>query len=146
MMSRFHRSARRIVDVHENNFLEVMQFVFNHTTFDPKEEPVDQDLLVAFKPLVFFEARSQEYSPGTTRLTLTASDGEGDCPPSTGSGIRALTRDRGRPKSRHSACSRQKGEDTAGILLGPAIGRRSDRTARHRGDVSSGRRPGTARR
>ncbi len=36
--------------IYENNFLEVMQFVFNHTTFDPKDE-MDQAVLAAFKPL-----------------------------------------------------------------------------------------------
>lgn len=36
--------------VFENNFLEVMQFVFNHTTFDPKNE-MDQVVLAALKPL-----------------------------------------------------------------------------------------------
>jgi hypothetical protein len=38
------------LDVYENNFLEVMQFVLNHTTFDPKDE-LDQALLEALKPL-----------------------------------------------------------------------------------------------
>ena len=38
------------LDVFENNFLEVMQFVFNHTTFDPDDE-LDQALLQAFEPL-----------------------------------------------------------------------------------------------
>jgi len=37
-------------DVFGNNLLEVMQFVFNHTTFDPKNE-LDQKLLAAYKPL-----------------------------------------------------------------------------------------------
>jgi hypothetical protein len=36
--------------IFENNFLEVMQFVFNHTTFDPKNE-MDQAVLAALKPL-----------------------------------------------------------------------------------------------
>ncbi|MFV2071853.1 MAG: DUF1214 domain-containing protein [Thermoanaerobaculales bacterium] len=36
--------------VWENNFLEVMQFVFNHTTFDPTDE-MDQAVLAALKPL-----------------------------------------------------------------------------------------------
>ena len=36
--------------IFENNFLEVMQFVFNHTTFDPKDK-MDQAVLAAFKPL-----------------------------------------------------------------------------------------------
>jgi len=37
-------------DIFGNNLLEVMQFVFNHTTFDPKNE-LDQKLLAAYKPL-----------------------------------------------------------------------------------------------
>lgn len=37
-------------DVYENNFLEVMQFVVNHTTFDPGDE-VDKAFLAAIKPL-----------------------------------------------------------------------------------------------
>ena len=38
------------VDVYENNFLEVMQFVVNHTTFDQQNE-LDQAFLAALKPL-----------------------------------------------------------------------------------------------
>ncbi len=37
-------------DVFEDNLLEVMQFVFNHTTFDPSDEN-DQALLAAYEPL-----------------------------------------------------------------------------------------------
>lgn len=37
-------------DVFENNLLEVMQFVFNHLTFDPDNE-MDQAILAAYKPL-----------------------------------------------------------------------------------------------
>ncbi len=37
-------------DIFENNLLEVMQFVCNHTTFDPKDE-LDQEILAALKPL-----------------------------------------------------------------------------------------------
>jgi len=37
-------------DVFGNNLLEVMQFVFNHTTFDPKNE-LDQAVLAAYQPL-----------------------------------------------------------------------------------------------
>ena len=37
-------------DVFQNNLLEVMQFVFNHTTFDP-EDAMDQAVLAAYKPL-----------------------------------------------------------------------------------------------
>ena len=38
------------LDVFENNLLEVMQFVFNHTTFDPGNAE-DQAVLAAYKPL-----------------------------------------------------------------------------------------------
>jgi len=38
------------VDLYENNLLEVMQFVFNHTTFDSNND-LDQKLLAAYKPL-----------------------------------------------------------------------------------------------
>ena len=38
------------LDVYENNFLEVMQFVVNHTTFDPDDE-LDQAFLASLKPL-----------------------------------------------------------------------------------------------
>jgi hypothetical protein len=37
-------------DVFANNLLEVMNFIFNHTTFDPNS-PMDQALLAAYKPL-----------------------------------------------------------------------------------------------
>jgi hypothetical protein len=37
-------------DVFENNLLEVMQFVFNHTTFDPNDE-LDNAILAAYEPL-----------------------------------------------------------------------------------------------
>ena len=38
------------VDVYASNLLEVMQFVFNHTTFDPENE-LDQKLLALYEPL-----------------------------------------------------------------------------------------------
>jgi len=37
-------------DVFQNNLVEVMQFVFNHTTFDP-DNAMDQAVLAAYKPL-----------------------------------------------------------------------------------------------
>ena len=37
-------------DVFGNNLLEVMQFVFNHTTFDPNDV-LDRELLAAYEPL-----------------------------------------------------------------------------------------------
>lgn len=42
--------GKRDVDVYANNLMEVMQFVFNHTTFDP-ENKLDQKLLDLYKPL-----------------------------------------------------------------------------------------------
>jgi hypothetical protein len=38
------------IETFENNFLEVMQFVFNHTSYDP-EDVMDQAVLAAMKPL-----------------------------------------------------------------------------------------------
>jgi hypothetical protein len=38
------------LDVYENNFLEVMQFVLNHSIFEPDDE-VDQAFLACLKPL-----------------------------------------------------------------------------------------------
>jgi hypothetical protein len=46
--------------IYESNFQEVMQFVFNHTTFDPDDE-MDQAVLEAMKPLGVEPGR--EYSP-----------------------------------------------------------------------------------
>ena len=40
----FPKVGERDADIFENNLLEVMQFVFNHTTFDPNNE-LDQQLL-----------------------------------------------------------------------------------------------------
>mgnify|MGYP001819424829 CR=1 FL=1 len=42
--------GQRDADIFENNLLEVMQFVFNHTTFDPKDD-LDRELLAAYEPL-----------------------------------------------------------------------------------------------
>lgn len=42
--------GKKDVDVFESNLLAVMQFVLNHTTFDPKNEH-DRELLAAYKPL-----------------------------------------------------------------------------------------------
>ena len=42
--------GQRDADIFENNLLEVMQFVFNHTTFDPKDE-LDREILAAYEPL-----------------------------------------------------------------------------------------------
>jgi len=42
--------GQRDADIFENNLLEVMQFVFNHTTFDPENE-FDREVLAAYEPL-----------------------------------------------------------------------------------------------
>ncbi|MGD9069398.1 MAG: DUF1254 domain-containing protein, partial [Methyloceanibacter sp.] len=51
-------------DVFENNLLEVMQFVFNHTTFDPDNE-MDQAVLAAYEPLGIEPGRSWDASHAT---------------------------------------------------------------------------------
>ncbi len=51
------------IDTFANNLLEVMQFVFNHTTFDPDSE-LDQKLLAAYKPLGVVPG--QPYDPKRT--------------------------------------------------------------------------------
>jgi hypothetical protein len=47
---RFPAYGKTDGDVFANNLLEVMQFVFNHTTFDPNNA-MDQAVLAAYKPL-----------------------------------------------------------------------------------------------
>jgi len=46
----FPQVGEKDADVFENNLLEVMQFVFNHTSFDPQDQ-LDQDLLAIYEPL-----------------------------------------------------------------------------------------------
>jgi len=46
----FPAVGEKDADIFENNLLEVMQFVFNHTTFHPDNE-IDQELLAAYEPL-----------------------------------------------------------------------------------------------
>jgi len=46
----FPEVGKTDLDIFENNLLEVMQFVFNHISFDPKDE-LDQEVLEAYKPL-----------------------------------------------------------------------------------------------
>jgi hypothetical protein len=52
--------GQRDADTFGNNLLEVMQFVFNHTTFDPKDE-LDQAVLAAYEPLGVVPG--QEFDP-----------------------------------------------------------------------------------
>ncbi|WP_298832351.1 DUF1214 domain-containing protein [uncultured Piscinibacter sp.] len=49
-------------DVFETNLLEVMQFVLNHTTFDPNND-IDQPLLAAYAPLGVVPGKA--YDPST---------------------------------------------------------------------------------
>ncbi|CAB1079349.1 hypothetical protein JY97_03080 [Alkalispirochaeta odontotermitis] len=51
-------------DVFENNLLEVMQFVFNHTTFDLANE-IDRQVLEAYKPLGIQPGR--QYDPSAVK-------------------------------------------------------------------------------
>jgi hypothetical protein len=51
-------------DVFGTNLLEVMQFVFNHTTFDPNNE-IDQGVLAAYKPLGIEPGK--QYDPGAVK-------------------------------------------------------------------------------
>jgi hypothetical protein len=46
----FPAVGERDADIFENNLLEVMQFVFNHTTFDPQDQ-LDQEVLAIYEPL-----------------------------------------------------------------------------------------------
>jgi hypothetical protein len=48
--ARFPEFGLTDLDIYENNFPEVMQFVANHTTFDP-ENDLDQAFLAALEPL-----------------------------------------------------------------------------------------------
>lgn len=50
-------------DIYENNLLEVMQFVFNHTTFDPNFE-LDKEVLAAYASLGIEPGK--EYNPENT--------------------------------------------------------------------------------
>jgi hypothetical protein len=52
-------------EVFENNFLEVMQFVFNHTTFEAEDE-MDQAVLAALKPLGVEPGRDFDPKAGAT--------------------------------------------------------------------------------
>lgn len=57
----FPAFGRTDADVFENNLLKVMQFVFNHNTFDP-ENPLDNALLAAYKPLGIVPGQSFDTS------------------------------------------------------------------------------------
>ena len=51
--------GQRDADIFENNLLEVMQFVFNHTTFDPDDE-LDKKILAAYEPLGVVPGRTYD--------------------------------------------------------------------------------------
>ncbi len=56
----FPAVGQRDEDIFGNNLLEVMQFVMNHTTFDPTD-PIDQKLLALYAPLGI--APGREFDP-----------------------------------------------------------------------------------
>jgi hypothetical protein len=58
---RFPAYGQTDFDIFENNLLEVMQFVFNHTTFDANDE-IDQKLLAAYEPLGVAPGRAYDPS------------------------------------------------------------------------------------
>jgi len=66
---RFPPVGQTDLDVFGNNLLEVMQFVFNHTSFDPNNE-VDQGVLAAYEPLGVEPGRPYDGS------AVTALDGQ----------------------------------------------------------------------
>jgi hypothetical protein len=69
---KFPAFGKTDADVFATNLLEVMQFVFNHMTFDPKNA-MDQALLAAYKPLgvepgkVFDAAKAAKLDGGQFR-------------------------------------------------------------------------------
>jgi hypothetical protein len=61
----FPEVGKTDLDVFENNLLEVMQFVFNHVSFDPND-PEDQAVLAAYKPLGIVPGG--EYNPEEIKI------------------------------------------------------------------------------
>jgi hypothetical protein len=58
----FPEIGKTDVDIFANNLLEVMQFVFNHVSFDPNDE-LDKGVLEAYKPLGIEPGKT--YDPAT---------------------------------------------------------------------------------
>jgi hypothetical protein len=58
----FPQVGQTDADIFENNFLEVMQFIFNHISFDENDE-LDREVLAAFEPLGIEPGK--EYVPKT---------------------------------------------------------------------------------
>ena len=56
----FPKTGQTDLDVFKNNLLEVMQFIFNHISFDPGDEE-DQEVLEAYKPLGIMPGK--EFNP-----------------------------------------------------------------------------------
>jgi len=61
----FPNVGKTDADIFGNNLLQVMQFVFNHTTFDPDNE-LDQAVLAAYRP--FGIAPGQPWDPAKADL------------------------------------------------------------------------------
>jgi len=61
---KFPAYGKSDADVFAGNLLEVMQFVFNHTTFDPNNA-MDQAVLAAYKPLGIEPGKTFDASKGT---------------------------------------------------------------------------------
>ena len=61
----FPKVGQTDLDVFKNNLLEVMQFVFNHISFDPNDEE-DQAVLEAYKPLDIVPGK--EFNPDGIKI------------------------------------------------------------------------------
>jgi hypothetical protein len=61
----FPEVGKTDLDVFENNLLEVMQFVFNHVSFDP-DDPEDKAVLEAYEPLGIVPGG--EYNPQEIKI------------------------------------------------------------------------------
>jgi hypothetical protein len=61
----FPEVGKTDLDVFENNLLEVMQFAFNHLSFDPGDKE-DQAVLAAYKPLGIIPG--EEYIPENVKI------------------------------------------------------------------------------
>ena len=61
----FPEVGKTDLDVFENNLLEVIQFVFNHISFDP-EDKEDREVLAAYEPLGIIPG--QKYKPENVKI------------------------------------------------------------------------------
>lgn len=62
---KFPAYGKSDADIFANNLLEVMQFIFNHTTFDPSNT-MDQALLAAYTPLGIKPGKTFDVTKGAT--------------------------------------------------------------------------------